>query len=1709
VKIGEAYIDIKINDSGLDSQLKSIEVRTRNALAGVQKLTNTQNAQAQAARQADKIEQQSIKDKSKADWERLKAIEAQEKAAQRLEDAKNRMGLAAKRSAEQMTNLDKAMGRVQRTMLSLAAVVAARWTKDLFLAPVKAGVEFNQVLEDTRIGIASLLYATTNYTSILTGKLLQGQEAWNAALKQSGQIQIELQAANLRTAATYDQILRAFNEALPYGKAAKFNDDEILQFTESVVKAASAMRVPLDMLNEEMRSMLSGTMNPRNTRLYPLMIAAGLTNDKIKELRKEGKLFNAVMAAMEGTTKGAESAMNTFSVRLSNLKDAFAQLSGQAFSGTFETLKQSFKDLTDTMVKVSKEGGQTTFEYNERIINSFRLLDSIISTLIKAFTNLGLVIDELRKNYPTLMTFAEIFGSIAIQLGVAIVAVNVLGRAFGLLFAAGKWLFTGGIGSALLEFGASATGAASAILGPAGLTIAVGALIAAFLTLGSEIEVNGLKIREWIDLAGSYIEDFANKLTGGMYDAWNKVAENYPNAISALESAINTMKEILSGLFSYMESGFLALGDYLRNTGVIAQRMQQGQPYDPSGMGGATMPGTEDFDFFEQSSLANKDWYTQEHQRKIYQNSMLEKRRRILSGDAAREKQRRGEISNWYSNKDDIWKKAALVSSKDIPDTSKSKKGKGGGPLDYEDINQYIDQFQKKMERLIQSLNNLFQDYYIQLLEDSGRFYEAEDIKTQQRIDQQKYAYTQMLESASDYVRELEEKISKRGSKDPKLDESLLKAQEERDNLLSKEEENIKRITEEESRRNAVAKERIELQDRENLAQLNSQYKELVGTLEDRAKAENDVLKAQLAQKQQGITSESDPLKQQILYMEMLITKEKIRRNELKATGTVLDGLKEGFTEIARNADKGFEAGKQMAQGLTDSFETFFSDVLTKSKSFGDAFKDLWKSILNEFVNMQVKSITNSFSQIMGSLFGMGNQTSGSGIGIGNILSSLTGLSSGQQAPYGPTQSGGNLSSGAGGIFSILGSLFGGGTSGGGGLFTPTLGIASTLGGMFGGGGIESGIGGLGGSLLGGLAGPSLLSPVLGALSPALAGITSSLGMGSSILLGSFAGPIGMIIGGILGGVLGGMFGEEEPKLPSVSMRFGKGKSNWSGQYGIGGSVSGMPAQVGTELSNYFDDWFDELEEKFWIDIKSVFEKHPGSIGFEVEEGASPIKLATKAFIKKFGLYLAEEIVGPTIFELFGASKDASGEYSKKNMSKAGTEFMKFIRSLRESNDQPLSEVFTSVMDILDFLPDGIERMQDLITQGWNKTEAFDEIEDQVNWFKEKFFESFSSASATALDTMDWDEDTFKTFKDTFTQTIGSVILSAFKEINFKSIKDTFLEILGDPLFAIRDLFKSFAQGEISNTQLQTDIASLFVNLQGMYTQMQPAMEAMAEQYESFTLWLEQLLGIDDIKREEQTKSLEDIIKYADMTDFDKAMEELKNWYDEQKELALRYGTDLNLLEQAYNVQKQEIIDQYADEITGVWEDMLQEIIDIYNDIKYSSLNVMLPVQKAQEAMKDYTSLFNSASSGDATAVDEYLGFVKEYLQLQQDAYKSSIQYQQIYASTMEDLLRIQNIANSGLDTANTEVNQYADGGIASGPTSGYMAMLHGTEAIIPLNNGKVPVEITGGSNSQPIYVTVEVAGEEFEALIDRRADNIRVKAQKRKGAMNERRAIY
>jgi len=71
-------------------------------------------------------------------------------------------------------------------------------------------------------------------------------------------------------------------------------------------------------------------------------------------------------------------------------------------------------------------------------------------------------------------------------------------------------------------------------------------------------------------------------------------------------------------------------------------------------------------------------------------------------------------------------------------------------------------------------------------------------------------------------------------------------------------------------------------------------------------------------------------------------------------------------------------------------------------------------------------------------------------------------------------------------------------------------------------------------------------------------------------------------------------------------------------------------------------------------------------------------------------------------------------------------------------------------------------------------------------------------------------------------------------------------------------------------------------------------------------------------------------------------------------------------------------------------------------------------------------------------------------------------------------------VPNIGSGAGSGQNIAFAKGGIATGSKSGYTATLHGTEAIIPLDGGAVPVQLTGGSGMTvnltyaPMFSTVD-----------------------------------
>ena len=64
----------------------------------------------------------------------------------------------------------------------------------------------------------------------------------------------------------------------------------------------------------------------------------------------------------------------------------------------------------------------------------------------------------------------------------------------------------------------------------------------------------------------------------------------------------------------------------------------------------------------------------------------------------------------------------------------------------------------------------------------------------------------------------------------------------------------------------------------------------------------------------------------------------------------------------------------------------------------------------------------------------------------------------------------------------------------------------------------------------------------------------------------------------------------------------------------------------------------------------------------------------------------------------------------------------------------------------------------------------------------------------------------------------------------------------------------------------------------------------------------------------------------------------------------------------------------------------------------------------------------------------------------------------------------------------------YSDGGVASGPSSGYPAVLHGKEAVIPLPNGRsIPVDMgKGGGGTNNVSINVNMAEGTTETVSDR-----------------------
>lgn len=156
-------------------------------------------------------------------------------------------------------------------------------------------------------------------------------------------------------------------------------------------------------------------------------------------------------------------------------------------------------------------------------------------------------------------------------------------------------------------------------------------------------------------------------------------------------------------------------------------------------------------------------------------------------------------------------------------------------------------------------------------------------------------------------------------------------------------------------------------------------------------------------------------------------------------------------------------------------------------------------------------------------------------------------------------------------------------------------------------------------------------------------------------------------------------------------------------------------------------------------------------------------------------------------------------------------------------------------------------------------------------------------------------------------------------------------------------------------------------------------------------------------------------------------------------------------------------LDTYAGILERVNKETLNMLSKAINEISGPS-----PEQKAAEeaAKKEYQQKYgglgNYRMEQDKAAYERKLKREEEISKMSAEDAKKARQYD-------ENMRKISNVPKGPniYEEKMKAVPQLAEGGVIAGPTSGYQAVLHGSEAVVPLPDGKsIPVEVSQTTNT-------------------------------------------
>jgi len=325
----------------------------------------------------------------------------------------------------------------------LAAFTIARKLVQGFVESVKAAIKFNAQLEQSILGMASLIVSAGRIHTALGPAVTEAQNL--ALATQEARKQIELLRSDaLQTAASFEDLIEAFQIAITPGLQAGLGLNEIRELTVRISQAAAAIALPQRQLAEEIRSLLQGTIRVRDTRIA---VSLGITNDDIRRAKELGDLGGFLTRRFRAFALAGKQAEQNLSILFTNTKDALLLLAGRAGVDFFDSVKEILTSIKDSVVELNKVTGEIELDPEAMAVADtfFSALESAVREAIKLKDNLSSfqleqIGSALSSTFSATMTilrvglevFIDAISIISVGLNAVFLVIKGIGKIFGI-----------------------------------------------------------------------------------------------------------------------------------------------------------------------------------------------------------------------------------------------------------------------------------------------------------------------------------------------------------------------------------------------------------------------------------------------------------------------------------------------------------------------------------------------------------------------------------------------------------------------------------------------------------------------------------------------------------------------------------------------------------------------------------------------------------------------------------------------------------------------------------------------------------------------------------------------------------------------------------------------------------------------------------------------------------------------------------------------------------------------------------------------------------------------------------------------------------------------------------------------------------------------------------------------------------------------------